>query len=253
MALPPAPSVSSPSWFMIWVSMGSLWSVFSRALRAVSWSWIFRAGQLTHVLGTHTLTLMRRVSPASEPIPENGLPGCQRNTKLLKYLSIRSLRRLPCNYTCSFHILPQYGHTCARMNMDRFAMCAGVYRSRYVFTHSVLSHTIWMCIRCSACVLPCTVLCLCEALCVFVIVSVCLWVCVHSCCFLAVVLEHPHAFAPPCSSDQYAYSENLMHYVEHIAAVSEKRTMAYIYNWLLYGHSCTLLLHNELPSALVGL
>lgn len=67
-------------------------------------SWIFRAGQQAHVSGAHTHTHASRVA-ASKPVPENGLPRCRYNTNLLKYLNIRSLQRLPCNYTCSYHIL----------------------------------------------------------------------------------------------------------------------------------------------------
>lgn len=171
MALPPAPSVSFPSWFMIYFSLCfslvCLLKALSSELVMNIWGWTANS----RVGRTHPLALMCLVLLRSEPVPENGLPGCQCNAKLLKYLNIRSLRRLPCNYTCSFHILPQFGRTCACMNMDRFAVCVGV-----CISNSVLSRTIWMCICCGTCVFPCTT-CLCKALCVFVIVSGRLCVC----------------------------------------------------------------------------
>lgn len=80
---------------------------------AMSWSWIFWAGQLAHVLGAHSHSHASRVA-ACKPVPENGLPGCQHNTQLLKYLNIGSLLRLPCNYTCSFGIPPRFERACAR-------------------------------------------------------------------------------------------------------------------------------------------
>lgn len=112
----------------------------------MSWLLIFRVGQLAHVFGTCIRSHGPMRVAASEPVPENRLPGCQCNTKLLKYLNIRSLRRLPCNYTCSFYIPLSMGvHAPACTGID--LQCVWVY---ICFTHpSALSHTILMCIcRC---------------------------------------------------------------------------------------------------------
>lgn len=65
-----------------------------------------------------------------------------------------------------------------------------------------------------------------SVFCVYGEVFLCLYSCIV---LLDTVLEHPHLFSPPYSSDQYKYSENVMHYVKHAAALS--KTLKENYGW----------------------
>lgn len=104
----PHPSIH-PCPFLIYVmfSLPFLWALFLRA-----WSNNLVMNIRGWAASSHVLEARAHASraAASKPVPENGLPEWQQNWKLLKYLNIRSLWGLPCNYTCSYHIST---NTCA--------------------------------------------------------------------------------------------------------------------------------------------
>lgn len=162
---------------------------------------------------------------ASEPVPENGLPGCQHKTKLLKYLNIRSLLRLPCNYTCSFHIPLDMGVCLPAWTwIDFFGVCVCI--SKYLFTHSsVLSYTQYECV-CAA-VGVCS-----HVLCVF------LWLCV---CSQLLFLGHgpgTPSFVPPSlqlGSIQIMWK---LHYALCWAYCSQNSQREQWPSSLLYGSCC---------------
>lgn len=87
-------------------------------------------------------TLMRLVSLPSE----DGLPGCRRNTNPLKYLNVRSLRRLSCNYTCPYHIPSNVG------------VIVPAWTEKSANNHALmhlleLLYAVWKCVCCGKCVL----------------------------------------------------------------------------------------------------
>lgn len=130
-------------------SLPFLWSLFSGAESNESVMNIRGRAASSHVLEARAPAHASRVA-ASEPVPQNGLPEWQWNWKLLKYLNIRSLRDLPCNYTCSYHISAN-SCPCTLANTDRSAPCVGAHVSRCLHTTCVCAVVcfwdwIWVCV-----------------------------------------------------------------------------------------------------------
>ena len=231
---PPSPSVSIPRWFMMYFSVCFL------CLRgALSNELVMNiSGWTAHSRVESTLSLSHasRVA-ASEPVPENGLPGRQRNTKLLKYLNIRSLWRLPCNYTCSFHIPPNMGvrvPTWTWIDPPCVWVCVvsryGTHRMNMYAAGAVFVRgSVYLCdCICNACVCVCVCVCVCSQL-----------------LFVGHGPATPSSVLPSLQlgSIQIQWKFNALR-LEYCCVV-RKRSMRAIQRRLLRGHSW---LHNEFPS-----
>lgn len=194
-AVPPPESIHPfPLLIYVLFSLPFLWSLFLGAWSDNSVMNIRGRAASSHVSEARARTHASRAA-ASKPVPENGLPEWQQNWKLLKYLNIRSLWGLPCNYTCSYHI-----STNACECTDQCCMWAHMQAGVYTPNAHVLRSDF--------------------------VIDLCL------CAFTAAVCRAQPGSSfvlPLCCSDRYKYSENLMPYVTCCSVVRKqsRREMAY--------------------------